>query len=155
MKKSHPKVAWLIGACCLLEPVLSFPALAQYSIEWSTIDGGGGTSTGGDYTLNGTVGQPDAGRISGGDFALSGGFWSVLAVVESPEAPALAIYRNAQGSVVMSWPAPSSGWLLDQSADLGTSDWSVVGSAPVEVGGNLQVTISPLETEGYYRLRKP
>ncbi|MCB9913327.1 MAG: hypothetical protein H6827_10045 [Planctomycetes bacterium] len=138
----------MIGACCL-------QAFAQYSIEWSTIDGGGGTSTGGDYSLSGTVGQPDAGEMSGGEFALSGGFWSVLAVVESPGTPALTIYRNAQGSAVISWPAPSSGWVLEQNPDLGTDDWSVVDSAPVEVGSNLQVTISPLDTEGYYRLHRP
>lgn len=36
-------------------------ALAQsYSIDWFTIDGGGGTSTGGVYSVSGTIGQPDA-----------------------------------------------------------------------------------------------
>jgi len=42
----------------LLLPSLGFAQ--QYSIDWSTIDGGGGTSTGGDYSLSGTIGQPDA-----------------------------------------------------------------------------------------------
>jgi len=38
-------------------------AFAQsYAIDWFTIDGGGGTSTGGAYTVSGTVGQPDASR---------------------------------------------------------------------------------------------
>ena len=32
-------------------------------------------SAGGAYTLGGTVGQPDAGVLSGGDYILSGGFW--------------------------------------------------------------------------------
>jgi hypothetical protein len=55
-------------------------ALAQtggsYGLTWSTIDAGGYTfSTGGDYTLGGTVGQPDAGLLTGGDFTLGGGFW--------------------------------------------------------------------------------
>jgi hypothetical protein len=47
-----------------------------YERAWFTIDGGGGTSTGGDYALSGTIGQPDAGETSGGDYAVSGGFWS-------------------------------------------------------------------------------
>ncbi len=47
----------------------------DYTLDWYTIDGGGGTSTGGDYSLSGTIGQPDAGSMSGGDYALSGGFW--------------------------------------------------------------------------------
>jgi hypothetical protein len=38
-----------------------------YSIDWSTVDGGG-TSTGGVYSVSGTLGQPDAGAMSGGDY---------------------------------------------------------------------------------------
>src|SRR5688572_28809517 len=45
-------------------------------LTWSTIDGGGGTSSGGGFTLSGSIGQPDAGTMSGGGFTLSGGFWS-------------------------------------------------------------------------------
>ena len=47
-----------------------------YDLTWNTVDGGGYTfSTGGDYTLGGTVGQPDAGLMTGGEYTLSGGFW--------------------------------------------------------------------------------
>ena len=35
---------------------------AQFVVGWSTIDGGGGTSTGGVYQVSGTIGQPDAGQ---------------------------------------------------------------------------------------------
>ena len=56
------------------------PGLAQsggpYTLEWSTVDGGGGTSTGGPYTLTGTIGQPDAGAMSGHTFELLGGLWT-------------------------------------------------------------------------------
>lgn len=59
---------------------LGLPAAAQsgggYDLTWNTIDGGGATfSTGGGYSLGGTVGQPDAGVLSGGDYSLIGGFW--------------------------------------------------------------------------------
>lgn len=47
----------------------------EYDLSWSTIDGGGGRSTGGTYTVGGTLGQPDAGELSGGDYVLRGGFW--------------------------------------------------------------------------------
>ncbi len=55
-------------------PVEDFD-LSQY-----TIDGGGGMlSSGGGFELSGTVGQPDAGPLSGemigGGFSISGGFW--------------------------------------------------------------------------------
>ena len=45
-----------------------------YDLTWSTIDGGGGASSGA-YSLGGTVGQPDAGAMTGGAYSLVGGFW--------------------------------------------------------------------------------
>jgi len=63
--------------------LLAFTALAvgavvdqDYQIPWWTVDGGGGESAGGDYALQGTLGQPDAGQaMQGDDYGLSGGFW--------------------------------------------------------------------------------
>jgi hypothetical protein len=47
-----------------------------YVLEWTTIDAGGGTSSGGEYTLTGTIGQHDAGTLmTGENFSLTGGFW--------------------------------------------------------------------------------
>ncbi len=46
-----------------------------FDLSWRTIDAGGGTSTDGDLQLSGTIGQPDAGVMSGGTFTLTGGFW--------------------------------------------------------------------------------
>lgn len=65
-----------IAALCL--PALAGPSGGVYSIPWSTIDGGGVlNSSGGSYTLSGTIGQPDAGAtMSGGSFSLTGGFWA-------------------------------------------------------------------------------
>ena len=50
-------------------------AYGDYQIVWSTIDGGGGQSSGGKYVLNGTIGQPDAGYSESGNYELLGGFW--------------------------------------------------------------------------------
>jgi hypothetical protein len=55
---------------------------ADYAIAWYTVDGGGGTSTGGNYTLDGTIGQADAGSLSGGRYTLSGGYWIAAASVQ-------------------------------------------------------------------------
>lgn len=53
------------------------PAQAGYDLSWWTIDGGGEMfSTGGNYSLGGTIGQPDAGLLAGTGYALAGGFWS-------------------------------------------------------------------------------
>ena len=49
---------------------------AQLEISRSNVDGGGVLrSTGGTFELSGTIGQPDAGVMTGGDFILTGGFW--------------------------------------------------------------------------------
>jgi hypothetical protein len=49
-----------------------------FDLSWRTADGGGGTSTGGGFEISGTIGQPDASATSltGGEFSVSGGFWS-------------------------------------------------------------------------------
>ncbi|HSM58053.1 MAG TPA: hypothetical protein VK879_17995 [Candidatus Sulfomarinibacteraceae bacterium] len=51
---------------------------AGYSLAWWTVDGGGGSSSAGQLSLSGTVGQPDAGMLSGGAYELRGGFWTAL-----------------------------------------------------------------------------
>jgi hypothetical protein len=50
------------------------PALGQYRIGRYTIDGGGGTSSRGPYTLAGTIGRPDVGSCAAGIYELLGGF---------------------------------------------------------------------------------
>ncbi len=69
-----------ISAVAACAAVVASTAAAQMGpnldLSWSTIDGGGGASTGGGFELRGTIGQPDAGAMSGGAFALSGGFWT-------------------------------------------------------------------------------
>jgi hypothetical protein len=73
--------------------LLSGMVLAQsgggYDLSWSTVDGGGATiSTGGTYSLGGTAGQPDAGLVTGGRYALQAGFWGGAGV----RAPGYELY---------------------------------------------------------------
>jgi hypothetical protein len=78
------------GACCLAQaadgqtrraqpsapPAPPADGPAAIDASWFTIDGGGATFlSGGLFNLGGTVGQPDTGELSGGDFTLGGGFW--------------------------------------------------------------------------------
>ena len=60
----------LLIMCILL---FSLPVFGDYEIRWSTIDGGGGTSSGGTYTLTGTIGQHDAAYSQGQQYELLGG----------------------------------------------------------------------------------
>ena len=60
--------------------VIAMNAVAQdFRIDWFTVDGGGGVSVGGGFSVSGTIAQADAGRLSGGNYALEGGFWAVVA----------------------------------------------------------------------------
>ncbi|MFC1997050.1 hypothetical protein ACFLXI_05515 [Chloroflexota bacterium] len=60
----------------LLIATLVLAAPNAFSISWWTVDGGGGTSQGGDYAVSGTIGQPDTSPLmSGGDYEVVGGFW--------------------------------------------------------------------------------
>ena len=69
-----------------LSIILAFGATGiladDFSLDWWTIDGGGEMfTTGGDFELSGTIGQPDAHTtiMTGGDFELAGGFWAGVA----------------------------------------------------------------------------
>jgi hypothetical protein len=47
-----------------------------FTINWWTVDGGGGTSQGGDFTVSGNIGQHDTSPLmEGGDYSVVGGFW--------------------------------------------------------------------------------
>lgn len=145
----------------LLLPVMLCAGLAavvtaqNYSIDWYTVDGGGGTSTGGVYSVSGTIGQPDAGGpLTGGAYSLTGGFWAIGAV-QTPGAPLLTISRTPTNTVVVSWPLPASGWGLQQSTNLSTAVWA----APIETiqddGTHQFIIVNPPTENRYYRLFKP
>ena len=68
MKIAQFLLAFALGALATTAP-------AQYALDWYKFAGGGGTSTGGAYSVSGTVGQPDAsGPLTGGSYSLTGGY---------------------------------------------------------------------------------
>ena len=71
----------LLALACVLLLAVPLMAYAQsgggFDLTWSALDGGGGTvSAGAGYSLGGTLGQTDAGTLTGGGFTLTGGFWA-------------------------------------------------------------------------------
>ena len=125
-----------------------------YSVDWYSIDGGGGTSTGGVYSVTGTIGQPDAGHMTGGNYSLDGGFWGIIAAVQTPGAPLLTVSLTATNTVLVSWPYPSSGFSLQQNGALSTTNWLVVTNTPTQVGQHWQVIVQPPTGNRFYRLLK-
>jgi len=132
-------------------------AVAQYSVDWSTIDGGGGTSTGGVYAGTGTIGQPEATTttMTGGPYSLTGGFWTIYAV-PTPGVPLLTITLNPQlSTVTVSWPSPSAGWDLQQNTDLNTPNWTTPPETVTDNGTQKFILVNPSLGNRFYRLHKP
>jgi hypothetical protein len=150
-------VASRLGLFCsiILTSAFCLCAQAQYSLDWSTIDGGGGTSTGGVYTVSGTIGQPDAGGpLTGGNYSLTGGFWS-LYVVPTPGAPSLSILITTTNTAMVYWPSPSPGWNLQVNTNLSTTEWAAP-LEPVHDNGTLKhLIVNPPTGNRLYRLNKP
>jgi hypothetical protein len=128
----------------LLSLLIPVPGFAQqYSIDWYKIAGGGGTSTGATYQVTGTIGQHDAGgAMSGGNYSLTGGFWSLISVVQTAGAPTLTITHSGN-SVKVSWPYPSTGWTLQQNPSLSTANWSTSGGISNDETNNFIILTSP------------
>jgi hypothetical protein len=130
----------------------SFARAQSYSLEWFTIDGGGGTSTGGGYSLSGTIGQPDAGGpLTGGNFTLNGGFWALPQLVQTEGAPTLFVTNAAPGWATIWWtPATGTNWVLQERLSLTTGAWT---NAPS--GATNPATVPATLPARFYRLSKP
>ena len=135
--------------------LLAFTAGAQtYSIDWYKVAGGGGTSTGGTYQVSGTIGQPDAGAaMTGGNYSLTGGFWSLISVVQTPGAPTLKI-THAGNNVTVSWVYPSTGWTLQQNPSLTGGSWTVSPGVTND-GVNNSLTLTSPPGNLFFRLSHP
>jgi len=153
MKNCALRILLILFALAAIPSVLR---AQSYSISWYTVDGGGGTSTGAVYSVSGTIGQPDANQqpMTGGNYSLTGGFWSLFAV-QTPGAPLLRIFLSAPGTAIVAWPAPSTGWSLQQNTNLATTNWVAVTNTVNVVGSENQISITPPTGNQFYRLVHP
>jgi hypothetical protein len=147
------RFAQLVILAALLVGSLVLARAQNYDISWFKIAGGGGASTGGVYTVSGTIGQPDAGHLAGGNYTIDGGFWGIIAAVQTVGAPLLTI-QPATPNVLVSWPAPSTGFTLQQNFDLATTNWSTVGLSILVTNGSNIVTVPSSVGNKYFRLKK-
>jgi hypothetical protein len=154
---SHSTARLASLAMALAFPLLALllftsPARAQsYQIDWFTTSGGGGTSSGGNYSVSGTIGQPAAGPLAGGAYTLEGGFWGI-----SETGPKLRIRRFGADSVLVSWPKLSTGFQLQQSPwPESSAPWGYVPDVPVTVGEEQQIILPASSGNHFFRLIKP
>ena len=124
---------------------------AQYSIDWYKVAGGGGTSTGGVYSVSGTIGQPDAGGpLTNGQYAVTGGFWVLPLAVQTTNAPTLTIVPAAPGFATIAWSPASPGFVLQETLGLSPANWTNAIS-----GVTNPVVVPATFPAKYYRVFKP
>ena len=105
---------WLFAAVLLSAALFyagsrTLPARTVGGLEitaW-TVDGGGGVSTGGTFSLYGVAGQPDAGTLTGNTFTLYGGFLHPAAAASGgstcPTSQSASIVTNGSGAFNAVW----------------------------------------------------
>jgi len=150
---------WLCALRCTLWLAAPGTLRAQdFGIDWFAVAGGGGNSSGGDFELSATIGLSDADTStpSGGDFAFTGGFWSIVAAVETPNSPTLSVSLD-QGSVIISWPETgSASFSLEETGALGDpNSWGTVNAASQPSNGTQSVRLPLAAGNHFYRLHKP
>jgi hypothetical protein len=140
----------LIG---LLIPSLAFAQ--TYSIDWHKIAGGGGASSNGQYTVTGTIGQPDAGvAMAGGAYSLTGGFWSLISVVQTPGLPDLSITHSGN-TVTISWPNTAACTLQQNSNAAESAAWAASGHTVTTANGTNSITLTAPAGNMFFRLYNP
>ncbi|HUZ08314.1 MAG TPA: hypothetical protein VMV89_12625 [Candidatus Paceibacterota bacterium] len=122
-----------------------------YSIDWHKIAGGGGTSSGGVYSVTGTIGQHDAGQqMSGGNYSLTGGFWSLISVVQTSGAPTLYITRSGSTVTVVWENVPV--WKLQENDNLATPGGWTVNTSWTTINGTNYLNIASPTGNSFFRL---
>ena len=117
--------------------LLALPTLhaQSYSVDWHKIAGGGGTSTNGQYSV-------------------SGGYWSLINVVQTAGLPNLII-THAGSTVTVSWPNTGS-YTLQQSANLASvNNWATSGYSITTANGTNSITLTSPTGNLFFRLSNP
>jgi hypothetical protein len=83
---------------------------------------------------------------------MTGGFWSLISVVQTPGAPTLTI-THPGGSVMVSWPAPSTGFVLQQNGNLNTAGWTTSGFTVNSNSTTMSITIPSPAGNLFFRLK--
>jgi len=144
------RTTWLLTLLATFGLGLRAPA-QNYSIGGFTIAGGGGTSTNGQYSVSGTIGQHDAGGpMTNSQYSVVGGFWVLPVVVQTPGAPTLYVTNAAPGFATVWWTPATPGFVLQETLSVAPTRWLNSPS-----GANNPATVSATLPAKFYRLNKP
>jgi len=144
----------LLLGLLLLPASLALAQAAGYDLSWWTADNGGGTSTGGSYSLSGSIGQADAGSLGGGGYVLWGGFQMGAGAPTAGRLHLPLLQKRYQPPFRDDFSDPNSGWPKkeDETASRGyvNGEYRILVKKPdtvVMAGRGLLVTDFECEVE--------
>lgn len=97
------------------------------------------------------IGAPDddAGAANAGSVYL-------FSVPSQPIAPSLSIHLTSSNTVAISWPSPSTGFVLQRNTNgVSSVNWSNVTTTVQDDGTTRSISVSPSAGACFYRLFKP
>jgi hypothetical protein len=126
-------------------------SIAQWNgTTWSALGSGIG---GGVYAL--AVSGTGSDLYAGGSFDTAGDKVSLGMARAILRLPSLTLRQTNSSTVAVSWPSPSTGFVLQQNTDgLGSGNWSNVTDAMLDNGTNKMIT-QPMGTNRFFRLVLP
>ena len=136
--------------------VLASSVLTAAETSWWSFTGGGGISQHGSVALGGAIGPiaPSLSPATGGNYTLSGGFWSALSGQPQPVWPVLRIKWLAdKEKVLLSWPVNLNGFKLEYTTELSSGIWHSETEVVVKTATENTVSVPPLGLTRCYRLR--
>jgi len=107
------------------------------------------------FPNGGMTASVDGGVITldwAGGSVTNGQSLQVVFKLNVPPSPRLDIQLTPTNAALLSWPAPSTGFTLQQKAALNAANWANVTNTTVVTNGQNQVVVSPRAGTQYYRL---
>jgi hypothetical protein len=71
------------------------------------------------------------------------------------ETPSLAIALTGANTVRVSWPSPSTGFILEENHHLSPTNWLTLSEPVTDDGTNKFIVVNPATGSRFYRLHKP
>ena len=131
---------------------------AQTTIDWFTLDAAGGAQTSASYVVNFTAGQNDVGSsvLTSANYRIIPGFWALEDMGPVTGLPELSIALSGP-RVFLSWPSPSTGFVLQHTDSLDTlpAAWSDTPGVVSDDGFIKTLTLPHNLSKRFYRLRRP
>ncbi len=131
---------------------------AQTAINWFTLDAAGGAQSSASYVVNFTAGQTDVGptTISSANYRIIPGFWATEDLGPAVGLPELSIVLIGP-RVILSWPSPSTGFVLQYADSLNTlpAAWFDTPGVVSDNGFIKSLTLPHDQSKRFYRLRRP